>query len=230
MKNPKKPIVCRYGTQDFLAVSEVYEQNEYELPDQFEPGSVIIDIGAHIGTFARACLDRGAHLVYCFEPDEWNRTLLLLNTDDYQDRIRIDSRAVWSDTGSLLLVDKGEYTAMHYCIPLSKDAPSQKTTEIRCLGIRDLLGLVGAHHRPIDLLKIDAEGAEVPILDAATTESMNNVQKIIGEIHYQMAGNPTNRWLAETLDRLGFNQPVIKRNRRCPNLVSLFFATRKPIR
>jgi FkbM family methyltransferase len=57
----------RKNTQDEFIVKEVYESNCYRLPDDLT-GKVIVDIGANIGAFAAACVDRGAKCVYCFEP------------------------------------------------------------------------------------------------------------------------------------------------------------------
>src|ERR1044072_5727391 len=46
--------------------------NEYELAARFASGDVVIDVGAHIGSFAQAVLSRGCQNVTCVEPDRAN--------------------------------------------------------------------------------------------------------------------------------------------------------------
>ncbi len=47
--------------------SSVCNRNEYRLPDSLA-GQTVVDLGGHIGSFARACLDRGAEHVLSVEP------------------------------------------------------------------------------------------------------------------------------------------------------------------
>ena len=54
----------RSGTLDEAIFNAVVGFNEYRLPDRFVPGDIVIDIGAHIGTFAQAVLARGCENVY----------------------------------------------------------------------------------------------------------------------------------------------------------------------
>ena len=100
----------RPGTQDELAIREVLFGNEYRLPERFEPDDRIIDIGAHIGAFAIACLERGAKQLWCYEPVKDNFQLLNENLTkgwrrwssangnnsiDLPPAIQIHNRAVW---------------------------------------------------------------------------------------------------------------------------------------
>ena len=66
----------REGTSDWNVYRSVFDSNEYRLCDSFDPNSLIIDVGAHIGCFAYACTQRGAGRVMCFEPDPENYHLL----------------------------------------------------------------------------------------------------------------------------------------------------------
>src|SRR5262245_30357475 len=62
----------RSGTLDQAIFNGVDVFNEYRLPDRFQPDEIVIDIGAHIGTFAEAAVSRGCRKVYCIEPDRTN--------------------------------------------------------------------------------------------------------------------------------------------------------------
>lgn len=39
-------MILRDDCQDFYVFRDVYINNEYRLPDRFEPGAVVLDIGA----------------------------------------------------------------------------------------------------------------------------------------------------------------------------------------
>jgi FkbM family methyltransferase len=62
----------RAGTCDANVFRSVVELNEYALPDTLAADELILDIGAHIGSFTQACLDRGARRIMAFEPDPEN--------------------------------------------------------------------------------------------------------------------------------------------------------------
>lgn len=56
----------------------VYNQNEYDLPESLN-GLAIVDIGGHIGSFAKLCLDRGAAHVLSIEPSRGNAEIYRKN-------------------------------------------------------------------------------------------------------------------------------------------------------
>ena len=62
---------------------EVHDWNEYGLPDGFTADDVIVDVGAHICSFTRACLDRGAGIVIACEPYPLSFELLKQNCAYY---------------------------------------------------------------------------------------------------------------------------------------------------
>ncbi len=71
--------MVRPGTLDEGIVYWVHGRNEYRLPDQFPPGTVVIDVGAHIGAFSLAAVDRGAQYVIAVEALAENRVLATMN-------------------------------------------------------------------------------------------------------------------------------------------------------
>jgi FkbM family methyltransferase len=62
----------RDGTLDKTIFNIVVLFNEYRLPPRFAPGDIVIDVGAHIGSFAHAVLSRGCENVTCIEADPTN--------------------------------------------------------------------------------------------------------------------------------------------------------------
>src|SRR4051812_40469848 len=67
-----EPWTFRNGTLDQAIFDGVVVYNEYRLPERFAPGDIVIDVGAHIGSFAQAVLSRGCQDVTCIEPDRTN--------------------------------------------------------------------------------------------------------------------------------------------------------------
>src|ERR1051325_8028777 len=69
----------RSGTLDQAIFNGVFIFNEYDLPECFAPGDIVVDIGAHIGSFAEAVLSRGCQNIYCIEADSSNVEIAAVN-------------------------------------------------------------------------------------------------------------------------------------------------------
>src|SRR5262245_20643832 len=87
----------RPGTVDRQIFKGVFVTNEYELPPRFLDSDVVIDIGAHIGSFAHAAVQRGCRRVHCFEPDADNCRRAETHLRSYIDAdwVRLSQTAVW---------------------------------------------------------------------------------------------------------------------------------------
>lgn len=176
MKTKQKPgkrsFYCREGTQDPICYEEVMELNEYRLPEKFKPDDVIVDIGAHIGCFAVACLKRGAGFVHCYEPSRANFKLLKKNLAPAKEQVKLHRKAVWrSDVKEEMgLVEYGDLTAMHRLCKVARAVPT--------VGLDDILRGVNDNVR---LLKLDCEGSEYGIL--MTCSELHRVDEIVGEYH-----------------------------------------------
>jgi FkbM family methyltransferase len=58
------------------------EQRHY-LPLDIKPDSVVLDLGAHIGSFAKLCIELNAKQIYCFEAARDNYNILKKNATIY---------------------------------------------------------------------------------------------------------------------------------------------------
>ena len=65
-----EPWTFRNGTLDQAIFNGVVVLNEYRLPERFAPGDIVIDVGAHIGSFAEAVVSRGAGMSPASSPTE----------------------------------------------------------------------------------------------------------------------------------------------------------------
>jgi FkbM family methyltransferase len=193
-------IIIRTGTQDAWIAEKVIDNNEYRLPERFDPEDIIIDIGAHIGCFELACRQRGAKFITCYEPDKYNYDLLYKNSGAHTE---VFNKAVWKATCEICLMKVPDYYTACY-----KTTVIPTGTLVKAIAINEILERVNTTSergsKTIRLLKIDCEGAEVEILNAADPKLMANVQEICGEIHYEEPSKPTNAWLEERLTTFGF--------------------------
>lgn len=178
-----EPFHVRPGTLDANIFAEVFLGNEYELPARFAAGDVVIDIGAHVGSFAAACLVRGAGRVVAFEPVPANHALCRVNLARFGGRGEARLAAVWrSDVPP---------TRLHY----ATSADPANTGGGNVLGgggpdapvdavpldavVAELLAASGQAR--VRLLKLDCEGSEYPILLSATC--LDRVAEVCGEYH-----------------------------------------------
>lgn len=210
-------------TQDFTCFAEVYSQNEYRLPEQFEPSDVIVDVGAHIGTFALACLARGARRVLCYEPDPANFVLLAENMAPYAWAVEVHHKAVWrSDIQQkVYLYPHKEAACTAMTVVGSGDGANP--SEVEAIGLDEILAAIPGGVR---LLKLDCEGSEYPIL--YTSKSLATVREIVGEAHekFVFPGSPfatTSAGIAVCLGDHGFAVEVVP-HPRAPDVIRWFFA------
>lgn len=174
--------IFREGTTDSDCWSGIVGGNEYNLPDAIHPDALIVDIGTHIGSFVQACWNRGARRIISYEADRENYNIATLNVsalpgvslfplavgrsdDRHEDRVRIAAYERFFDGR----INTGSGTLF------SRHATTTYTT-VDCIRF-DLIQFA----QPIEILKIDCEGSEWPIL--YTSKTLDRVKRIVGEYH-----------------------------------------------
>ena len=182
----------RPGTLDQAIFNGVFLFNEYQLPDRFAPGDIVIDVGAHTGSFAEAAVSRGCENVYSVEADPLNCEIAAENLRPYIERghVRLVSGAVWrSDPNDDELRFDGyhpfpkSYTGMEGIINTGNGSviwgDGEPVAKIAFDEIVDFLTNRG--EKRIRLLKLDCEGAEWPVL--LTSQRLDLIDEICGEFH-----------------------------------------------
>jgi FkbM family methyltransferase len=154
-------------------------RNEYRLPARLEQRDVLLDVGAHVGSFTYAALKRGAGAVYCCEADPDNFRLLRHNMRPYADRARLSFNAVWRSDQAV--------SHLHF------DNPNPRATgaggvsagaagrTVPARAFDDLVSEATRGGRRIRLVKLDCEGSEWPIL--LTSRKLDLVDSLAGEYH-----------------------------------------------
>jgi FkbM family methyltransferase len=226
----------RPGTNDELIYTNVVTRNEYRVPADLA-GAVVVDIGMHVGTFSHLALTRGAAELHGFEPEASNYACAVHNLGPFQGRVHLHNRAVWrSDIAAPALnfwhstdvANAGGGTVIWETDgPLVDAVPFDDVVE----AISD-----GGRCR-INLLKIDCEGAEFPIL--LTSSRLDRIDRIVGEYHELRAELPrhlrlpdceqfTTEILSAHLERAGFRVTLEPQATATFGGLGLFFAERRP--
>jgi predicted RNA methylase len=80
-----KPFFYRPGTHDEYIIERVVKDNVYGLSGDMKK-QIVIDIGAHIGSFSCLAASKGA-VVWAFEPQSENFEILAQNAKAYDGKI-----------------------------------------------------------------------------------------------------------------------------------------------
>ena len=133
------------------AVGRIYQQREVSVHDS----DVVIDVGAHLGTFTRIALQHGARLVIAVEPDPvnaacFNRTFA---SEIAEGRVVLVEAAAWHSAGSLQF-ELGDASQTGR-VAGSQGRRSVTVRAVTLDGMADELKL-----GRVDFIKMDIEGAE----------------------------------------------------------------------
>ncbi len=217
----------RPGTQDDLAVREVLNENCYGLPDKMSDKAVIVDIGAHIGTFAIACLSRGVSRVICYEPDPSSFELLTSNLEALY-----PGGAHWEAHQRALGPPDWNGRTANFCSLGSEHATACShidETGSSAAEIISLHAILFPLHR-VDVLKLDCEGGEWLSIPTATYDDLKSVRSIVGETHTLTSKKFVHEDMAALLAPLGFHceqRPLEQSKQPSGEYLNwLFFATR----
>jgi FkbM family methyltransferase len=182
----------RPGTLDRMIFDGVVALDEYRLPERFDPHDVVVDVGAHIGSFAYAVVLRGGEHVWSIEPDRTNCAFAAEHLRPYVDQafVRLIHAAVWrSDPNDDELRFDGyhpfpeSYPGMEGIVNTGSGSVVWGRGEaVAKIAFDDVVDLAtNGGERRVRLLKLDCEGAEWPIL--LTSRRLHLIDEIVGEFH-----------------------------------------------
>jgi FkbM family methyltransferase len=142
---------------------ETFEHKMYEKIFEVEPGDIVLDVGASVGSFPYSILHKNPKHIYCVEPSELEFPTLISNTIGYPVTPILKG-----------ISDTNTYVEIEY---LYDD--KSKMEGITFKKLREIYNL-----EKIDFLKTDCEGGEYDIFNDENIDYIkNNVRKIVGEWH-----------------------------------------------
>jgi FkbM family methyltransferase len=213
LKLVSEPFHTRPGVFDPTIYAEVFVENEYRLPERFGAEDLVIDVGAHIGSFATACLMRGVGRVVAFEPFPANHALASVNLARFGSRAEVRRTAVWrSDQPA----GRREYDSSAAANTGGGHlfGPAADGLTVPTVPLDEVVGdvLAAAGRERLRLLKLDCEGSEYPVLLTATC--LGVIDEVCGEYHEVGPVGPglavggitnfTHQVLVDHLSRAGF--------------------------
>lgn len=204
-------------SMDYPLASILIEAQELEpglrilLEKLIEPGFVVVDVGANIGmhTITMSKCLKGAGVVHAFEPMPETAELLETNLDinGCRDYAKIH-RIALSNTNSRQKLHLGHTSGHHSLYSLDDEGVDARSREVEVATLDSVL----ISQSYIDLIKIDAEGAELLVLEGASQIVKRSPDLAIiaefGPSHLERIGVSTENWLAH-FSNLGFTWFVV---------------------
>ena len=185
-------------------VEEIFKKHQYYFEAESK-SPVIVDVGAHIGlsTLYFKNLYPEARIV-AVEPLRENAELLRLNmsTNVIRD-VEIVEVALAASSGKATLYFDSEIDDWYSTAGFTEGAwngrQTSQSVEVETIALSSLLD------EPVDLLKMDIEGAELAVLKEANSK-LRRVKRIFLE-HHPMQGNSLEK-IVKLLESLGFGVEV----------------------
>tara|TARA_Y100000310_G_scaffold343421_1_gene450968 strand:+ start:7366 stop:8088 length:723 start_codon:yes stop_codon:yes gene_type:complete len=178
-----------YASQDLEVINEVWKGDAYwtSLRGTHGHGEIVVDIGAHIGAFARKWHDKNPlATIVCVEACPENIEVLAANVGEWAE---VSHAACSYEAGDLALLNSvkadGTATGGSVVVPASNVDRSinhfhwRDTRPLLKVNLESIMESLGVDH--IDVLKLDCEGSEFSIL--GSTPSIDRIGFICGEYH-----------------------------------------------
>lgn len=166
------------GNEVWVCVKDDLLLREYEWlgVDLARPTGTVVDAGAHIGTFTTMAALH-ADRVVAVEPNPASAALLRGNVArNGLDNVDVIEAALWVDDDGIELHAQSVSSASS--VVRGGDTASD-TVAVPTVTLAQLVDRYG----PVDLLKMDVEGAEFEVLAEASDDVLRQVGTFVGEIH-----------------------------------------------
>jgi FkbM family methyltransferase len=160
---------------DMLVVRELFLDGDYRVPAD-RPVRTVLDLGANVGISVRYLLARfpGARLI-AVEPDPRLVPRLRANVAGLP-AVAVHAAAVAPSAGTATFFSTPE----GWSSSLSAAAGGRPVT-VRCMTVAEILRAAGLER--VDLVKLDIEGGEWPLLDSGAIQRATGC--VVGELHHR---------------------------------------------
>jgi len=183
----------------WVAVKDIALLSVYERAGVCLSGftGTVIDAGSHVGLFSiRAALY--ARRVISLEPDPLNYTILQLNIARNRLTNVLPLRSVLWTTGGQMSFNEGSHSHSGSIVGKGHSTRAVDSTTLERLIVE---------HGPIELLKVDIEGAEFDVLMSVPDHVLDQVDQIVAEL--DLAPGRDERALRRRLEASGFRVSLL---------------------
>jgi FkbM family methyltransferase len=197
------PVAFPSATSRRLLFEEIFLGAHYRLAPTTPSSPLIVDAGANIGIAALYFkLQRPGARILCFEPEPESASYLRTNVRDNRlSEVSVHELALGTSERRAVLHGEG----LGASLTADFEPPSQgspKTTEVDVIKLSRFLETDG----PVDVLKLDIEGAEADVLDDLGI-TVREIDQVLMECHSAPRSPPLSRVLA-TLEQHGHRYEV----------------------
>jgi FkbM family methyltransferase len=159
---------------------------------------VVVDAGAHVGLFSLRAAQHASKVI-ALEAHPINYKILTSNLETNSlNNVQPLREALWSTSGEIEFLE-GSHSAGGSI--LGGEGQRFRTPSVTLASIISLEG-------DIDLLKLDIEGAEFPVLEATEDAVLGRIRSIVGELHVQHRATDR-EVLIDRLESLGFEVTIL---------------------
>ncbi len=158
------------GLELLYSLREIFIDEIYKI--RFDrPNPYILDCGANIGLsiLYMKQLYPNARIL-AFEPDDSNFKLLKSNTEDLKD-VSVVKKAVWKENTTISFASTGTLSSK-----IVHDNANDQLKSMEGIRLKDYL------NEPVDLLKLDIEGAEYEVIKDCK-EKLSSIKNLFIEYH-----------------------------------------------
>jgi len=156
---------------------EVFFRGDYGITGECaERLRVAVDFGANIGIATAYFVTRNGEVrVYSYEPVPTNMDRARKNLATFVDRVELNECAVGTKEGTMSfgIEESGRYGGI--------GVPHAEQIQIPCHRGDVELGRILQLHDSIDVLKVDIEGMETPLLRSIDEQKLGTIGKIFAE-------------------------------------------------
>ena len=164
-----KRLITRKNFSEQDLIYDLFSKLSHKKPDD----RILIDVGAHYG-ISMLKFAKSDWTVYCFEPDDNNRSVLEKNIREHKlKKVFVDGRAVsYAETRAKYYISEisSGISSLIKFHPSHKEAKEVETTTLSAFCIKKSIS-------NIDFLKFDTEGNDLKVIEGL--DMKNNRPKIV---------------------------------------------------
>ncbi len=180
LKGYAQPLWIRRNTSDRFVVRQVFRDGDYSSVDLAGPIRRFVDAGANIGCTTFYLLHRYPHSEGdAIEADPENLALCQKNLAPFVGRVRLHGKGVWPRSMPLRLVKPANGLGLESTTSVVECLPGE-AGDIDGVSLDDLR--MSGNQDTFDLVKMDIEGAERPILEAHP-RWLDSTRNLMIELH-----------------------------------------------